>query len=348
MLTLTALITLATVVLSFALADVLSQAAVLAGGRKLREHYAVFFTPYYPLHGEVSQVGDEVVEYLMELIEQRQAYTTIVYNMALDDPDFAGGYPTLVLFGEAIPELFPDLPLCDPAPCAMRGAKVRGEVVPSIRIGGEDIAIEQILPRGAAFFDVNIAGLPLDHRIVVRASVSVIPNLHPIEREELLTRAVLLNPPDSTVDTLVSGAAQGGLFLVPHEVSVEQPRRFREIMMRSSMYMVGILAFLALAFTAFISSARLVMQKERRALKIRNMYGATPLHISLRIGGFLAAVMLIPPMSMLFLLRLFLVLSDAPAPDAPVWIVRSLILIFAALWFLLVYEVLTKEGLGGW
>lgn len=347
MLTLTALITLATVVLSFSLIDVLSQAAVLNGGRQLREHHAVFFTPYYP-HGEVSRVGDEVVDYLMDLIERRQAYTAIVYNMALDDPDFAGGHPTLVLFGEVLPELFPDLPLCDPAPCAMRGAKVRGEIVASVRIGGEDIAIEQILPRGTTFFEVNVAGLPLDYRIVVRAPVWVIPSLHPIEREELLTRAVLLNPPDSTVEAFVSGAAQGGLFLVPHEVSVEQPRRFREIMMYSVMYMVGILAFLALAFIAFISSARLVMQKERRALKIRKMYGATPLHIGLRIGGFLAALMLIPPMGVLFLLRLFLVLSDAPAPDAPLWVMGGLMVIFASLWFFLGYEVLTKEGFGGW
>jgi len=38
-------------------------------------------------------------------------------------------------------------------------------------------------------------------------------------------------------------------------------------------FLVGILAFLVLAFTAFVSSARLVMQKERRALKIRKRVG---------------------------------------------------------------------------
>ena len=348
MLTLAGLITISTAVLSFALVDVLSQVAVLEGSKQLREQHAVFFTPYYPPEGDVSRVGDDTVQYLMDLIDRRQAYTAIIYNMALDDPDFAGGHPTLLLFGDIVPRLFPDMHLCDPAPCAVRGAKIAGEAVDSVNIGGKDIPVERILPRGTTFFDVNVAGLPLDYRIVVRAPTWVIPNLDPIEREELLTRVVLLDSPDSTVDTFVSGAARGGLLLVPHNVSIEQPQRFREIMMRSAMYIVGMPAFLALAFTAFVSSARLAMQQERRAFKIRQMYGATPLHTSLRIGGFLAAVALIPQAALLFLLQVFLVLSDAPAPNAPVWVMLCLILIFVCLWFSLVREVLAKEGLGGW
>ena len=151
MLTLTGLITISTAVLSLALAEVLSQVAVLKGAEQLREHRAVFFTPYYPPNG-VSRIGRETVQYLMALIDQQQAYTAIVYNMALDDPEFAGGHPTLVLFGDVIPRLFPDLPLCDPAPCAARGAKVVG-VVDSVTIGGAEIPVEKTLPRGATLVD---------------------------------------------------------------------------------------------------------------------------------------------------------------------------------------------------
>lgn len=348
MFTLAGLITIAAAVLSLALVDVLSQVAVLKGGRQLRERHAVIFTPYYPPGGEISRVGEDVVQYVMDLIDQQRAYAAIVYNMALDDPDFAGGYPVLVLFGDVVPELFPELHLCDPAPCAMRGARVPEGAVVSMTIGGEEIPVEKALPRHTTFFDVNVAGLPLDRRIVVRALTRMIPRLAPIEREELLTRVVLLDPPESTVDTFVSGTAQGKLFLVPHSVSVEQPQRFREIMMRSAMYIVGILAFLVLALMAFVSSARLVIQKERRALKIRQMYGATPLHLSLRIGGFLAAVILIPEMIVLFLLQRFLVLADAPAPNTPLWVMPCLVVTFAYLWFSLMREVLGKEGLGGW
>jgi hypothetical protein len=348
LLTLAGLITISAAVLSFGLMEVLSEVAVLKGGKQLREQNAVFFTAYYPPEGGVSQAGDNTIQYLMGLIDQRQAYTAIVYNMALQDPDFAGGHPTLLLFGDVVPELFPDMHLCDPAPCAALGAKVSGYVGESLNVGGLDIPVEHILPRGVTFFDVNAAGLPLDNRIIIRVPTQVIPHLNPIEQEELLTRAVLLDPPDSIVDTFVSGAAQGGLFLVPNEVSVEQPKRFREIMMGSVMYIVGMLAFLTLAFTAYVSSARLVMQQERREFKIRQMYGATPLHISLRIGGFLSAGVLIPQVALLFILQRFLLLSGAPAPDAPIWVAAFLVLIFAFLWHTLVQEVLAKEGLGGW
>lgn len=78
----------------------------------------MIFTPYYPPGGEISRVGEDVVQYVMDLIDQQRAYAAIVYNMALDDPDFAGGYPVLVLFGDVVPELFPE-------PASMRSCTVR-------------------------------------------------------------------------------------------------------------------------------------------------------------------------------------------------------------------------------
>lgn len=62
MFTLAGLITIAAAVLSLALVDVLSQVAVLKGGRQLRERHAVIFTPYYPPGGEISRVGEDVVQ----------------------------------------------------------------------------------------------------------------------------------------------------------------------------------------------------------------------------------------------------------------------------------------------
>ncbi|MEW6574595.1 MAG: hypothetical protein AB1374_13305 [Bacillota bacterium] len=221
-LALAGMIAVACVVLSFALVDVLSQVAVLRGAKQLRERHAVIFTPYYP-HGESSSVGDDTVKYLMNLIDRQKAYTAIVYNMGLDDPNFAGGHPTLVLFGDVIPKLFPDLQLCNRAPCAARSAKIAGQNIDSVSIAGESIPVVKTLPAGATFFDVGVAGLPLDRRIVIRAPTKVLPLLNPTEREEALARAVLLDPAEAVVDAFVSGCAQGELFLVPHEVSIEQP-----------------------------------------------------------------------------------------------------------------------------
>lgn len=346
MLALAGTIAVACVVLSLALVDVLSQVAVLRGAKKLREHHAVVFTAYYPSEA-TSSVGNNTVNYLMNLIERQEAYTAVVFNMGVDDPDFAGEHRTLVLFGDVVPELFPDLQLTDPAPHAARGAKLADQNIDQVSIAGARIPVVKTLPAGATFFDPNVAGLPLDRRIVIRAPTKTLPLLSPSERDEALTRVVLLDPADEVVDKFVSGAAKGGLFLVPHEVSIEQPQRFREIMMSSAMYIVGMLGFITLVFAAFVSSARLTMRREGRSFKIRQMYGATPIHISLRIGGFLATVALVPPMVLLSLLLLLLLTAGAPAPGAALWVMAAVILTFIFLWISSVRDVFAHEQIGG-
>ena len=338
MLALTGMIAVAWVALSLALGDVLSQVAVLRMSKQLRERHAVTFTAYYP-HGTSSTVGEDTVLYLMGMVDRQEAYTAIVGNMGIDNPNFAGGHSTLVLFGDVIPDLFPDLVLCDPAPCAVRGAKLAGQTIEPVRIAGEDIPVVKTLPVGATFFDVGVGGLPLDHRIVIRVPTRVLPLLHPIEREEALTRAVLFAPAGEVVDAYVSGCAEGELFLVPHDVAIDQTQRFRGIMVVSVMYIVGMLGFLALVLAAFVSSARLTIRQENRTFRIREMCGATPMHISLQVGGFLAAVVLVLPVGLLSLL----VLIGGPFVAGALWVMLAVVINFVFLWFTSVCEARVLE-----
>ena len=219
------------------------------------------------------------------------------------------------------------------------GAKLAGQTIAPVRIAGEDISVVKTLPVEATFFDVGVGGLPLDHRIVIRASTRALPLLHPIEREEALTRAVMFTPASEVVDTYVSGAAEGGLFLVPHDVSIDQPQRFREIMIASAMYIVGMLGFLTLILAAFVSSARLTMRQENQTFKIREMCGATAMHISLQIGGFLAAVVLVLPITLLSLL----VLIGGPFAAGALWVMLAVVINFIFLWFVSVCEVRVQD-----
>lgn len=338
MLAITGMIAIACVVLSLALGDVLSQVAVLKGARKLRERRAVTFSAYYP-HGTFSSVGKNTIQFLTDMIDRQEAYTVIVNNMGVDDPNFAGGRAALILFGDVLPDLFPDLQLCGPPPCAMVGAKLAGQNIDSVSLAGEDIGVVKALSVGATFFDVNSAGLPLDRRILIRASPRVLPLLNPIEREEALARAVMFAPTIEVVDAYVSGCAQGGLFLVPHDVAIDQPRRFREIMTVSAIYIVGMLGFLTLVFTAFVSSARLTLRQENRAFKIREMCGATATDIGLQIGGFLAAAVLALPSVLL----LSLVATGGPFAAGALWVMLAVALSFVFLWLASVYEVRIQD-----
>ena len=341
--TLAAMIGLACLVLSLLLGDVLSQLAVLRGGAKLRERHAVTFTAYHK-QGGVSNVDDATVDTLVSQIRNGQAYAVIVSNVQIDNPDFADGIPTVVLFGDTLLSVFPDLRLCTPAPCAMRGAALAGRTINPIDFAGEYLDVNAMLPASATFFDVKVAGLPLDRRIVLHLPPEDLLRVNPIEREEALARAVLLAPDARQVDTFVASAARGELYLVPHDVAVDQPRRFQDLMIMSAMYVVGLAGFLGLVLSAFASAAAATMRREIPTFTIRRMYGATPRHVSVRVGAFLATTVLALPGPLLLLL------SGAPVADGVAdgarWVLALVAIIFAVLWLTTARRVAAHDPIG--
>ncbi|MGH8887747.1 MAG: hypothetical protein ACRDYX_21775 [Egibacteraceae bacterium] len=344
-LALATMIGLACLVLSLLLGDVLSQLAVLRGGAQLRDRHAVTFTPYYK-RGGVSNVDDATVHTLVSQIRNSEAYAVIVYNVQVDNPDFADGIPTVVLFGDVLLSVFPNLRLCVPAPCAMRGAALASRTINPIDFAGERLDVDAVLPASSTFFDANVAGLPLDRRIVLHLPAEDLLHVNPIEREEALTKAVLLAPDARLVDTFVASAARGGLYLAPHDVAVDQPRRFQDLMIRSAMYVVGLAGFLGLVLSAFASTAAATMRRETPTFTIRRMYGATPWRVSVRVGAFIAATVLALPGSLLLLLLLLLILSGDPVADGAGWVLALVAIIFAVLWITTARRVVAHDPMG--
>lgn len=340
-LALATMIGLACLVLSFLLGDVLSQLAVLRGGAQLRDRHAVTFTPYYKRSG-VSNVDDATVDALVSQIRNGEAYAAIVHNVQVDNPAFADGIPTVVLFGGVLLSVFPDLRLCAPAACAMRGGAQAGRTINPIDFAGEHLDVDAVLPASATFFDVNVAGLSLDRRIVLHLPAEDLLHVNPVEREEALTKAVLLAPDARQVDTFVASAARGGLYLMPHDVAVDQPRRFQNLMIMSAMYVVGLAGFLGLVLSAFASAAAATMRRETPTFTIRRMYGATPRHVSVRVGAFLAATVLALPGPLLLLL----LLSGGPVADGAGWVLALVAIIFAVLWITTARRVVAHDPMG--
>lgn len=341
MIALAGMIVTACVILALLLGDVLSQLAVLRGGAELRRQHAVTFSAYYRAGG-VSTVGDGVVDDLATRIASGRAYAAVTENVQVDNPDFADGTPTVVLIGDAIGRLYPDLKLCDPAPCAMRGAELAGRQIAPIEFAGLRFDVDGVLPPAATFFDPNAAGLPLGTRILLRLPADRMRGLDEVEREEALTKAVLLAPRDQDVDAFVSRALPGGLTLVPQDVAVDQPRRFRDLMIRSAMYVVGLVAFLGLVLSAFSSAADTTMRQEARTFTLRRMYGAAPHHVAVRIGGFLAMVLLAIPLPLLFLLRL----AGDPVAGGALWVIWMIVGTFTALWVTTVRRMVRRDPSG--
>jgi hypothetical protein len=267
--------------------QVLTQVAVLKAGSTLRDRGAVSFTPHYAA-AEVSHIDRRTVVVLSREISQERAYTTVLNNLGLDNPALTNGAPIVAIFGKAPLELYSSLSLCSPAPCAMRGTRLIGEAPAAIDFIGHHIPIVESLPEGSKLFDPSLNEVSLDSSVVVRLPPRDLMRISPIEREEAITRAVMLSPPEGAVADYVEGAAKGGLYLVPHDLRVTEPQEFSKSMADATLFTLGFIAFAALAFFGFVSATVSMLRRERPAFAIRELCGASPRSLRFRIAGYVA------------------------------------------------------------
>nr|WP_218863447.1 hypothetical protein [Actinopolyspora biskrensis] len=326
MLSLAAVIALVCVVLAFVLADVLVQFKALRGGHELRERGAVVFKPYYGGTGPAA-APEQAVSDLVGMVRDERAYTAVLNNVRVDEPGFAGGVPTVLFSGSELEKTVPGLELCDPAPCAMRGAEV-AQPVGKVELAGHTFGSTERLPGSATYFDANFGAVPLDERLVLNLPPSSLPRLNSMEREEAMSRAVLVEASDSELDSYVASSAAGGLYLVPGHVAVDQPQRLSGIMVMSAMYVVGLMAFLGLVLVAFAATVRQTLHRQRAVFAIRRTHGAGRSHIAVRLAGFVGIVVLVPPLPLLAGVRLV----GGPLSSGAVWVMAFIVVIFAGLW----------------
>ncbi|WP_019855420.1 hypothetical protein [Actinopolyspora mortivallis] len=328
MLSLAAMIALSCLVLALVLADVLVQFKALRGAHEMRERGAVVFKPYYGSITGPTAVPDRAVSDLVELIREERAYTAVINNVRVDDPGFAGGAPTVLFFGSELEETIPDLELCEPVPCAMRGAELAPPPEP-VELAGHTFTTFQRLPHSSAHFDAYLGAVPLDERLVLNLPPEALSRIDAREREESMSRAVLLEVSESELDAYVAGNADGELYLIPHRIAVDQPRRLAEIMVMSAMYVVGLAAFLTLVLVAFAAVTRQTLHRQRAVFAIRRTHGAGRGHTAARLAGFVGLVVLLPPLPPLVGLWL---LGGPLSSGVVVWVMAFVVAVFAVLW----------------
>lgn len=327
MLSLGLLIAIASTVLALLLSDVITQLSVLRGGQEMRGRSATIFTPYYEAD-DVVDISDATFAHLSAAIDEGSGYTAVVNNVQVNDPAFADGVPVILIFGDTVAEIVPSMQICTPAPCMMRGADVSDDSTSELQIGSISVAGGNRLPPAAAFFDANMGPVPLDNRIVVMLPPEAFSFLDAYEREEAASRAVFLGDSSTNIDEYVASSASDGLFLVPHDIAVDQPARMAALMTMSAMYAVGLTAFLGVVIFAYTSVAERTLQREQSALHIRRAHGATPAATAARLAGFVAFVLLVIPLPPLVLLQ---ALPD-PMALAARWIIGLLLILSVAMW----------------
>lgn len=293
----------ACLVLALVLSDVLVQWTALRAGTRLRQEQATVFSTYYGNAG-VTKVSTETRDLLTQDIAAGRAYTSVIYNVGSQDPDFAGGVPAIIAVGDLAAEVLPGLRLCDSPPCATIGPQATSRPT-ELDLHGLRVPVAGTHPSGMNWFDPHAAGKSLERHLVIRIAPEQLSYLDEFELEEAVLRTVYIGQSATQVEALVRSAAANRLYLVPQQLSIQQPKQFRSLMVAASMYIVAVSAFCLLTGYAFSATSRAIVDHEMPELVIRRTCGATPTMISLRLAGFTGCVMLVLPLLICALLCLF-------------------------------------------
>ena len=258
------------VVLVVALADVITQTSVIIGAKKLRENNAVTFTPYY-LESNTTRPSAEFVGELGRKIDNGAAYTMVSSNVRINDPSFANGNRAIILIGSSAQMAITGTSLCSPAPCAMAGERIPNPIQNSLKIGDENITVSKTIPSSAALFDPAATGVDLGKSVLIVLPPSKLDILDEYEQEEAVWRTVLF----STTD--------------------EETERYRELMVRAGLYGLSLMAVSLVVLNAYQTAVRSIIRREKSALILHHLYGATHTDLNLRVLVFLAFTILALP-----------------------------------------------------
>ncbi|MDO4888269.1 MAG: hypothetical protein Q3979_06155 [Actinomycetaceae bacterium] len=320
---LSAMMAVTSAVLTFLMADVMIQYSSLRGGLALREHNATILAFHYS--PGIASTDSEAIDIAEQWMSEGKAYTAVVSNVRVNDPGFAGGHPVAIVIGQRARSIFPDLELCSPAPCAMRGERVEGPV-PEIEIADHRLTADEALPRGAVWFDPHASGHSLDETVVLHLRPEDLPKLNSEEQEEALINVVSFGIPEADMAGFVRASARTGLYLIPSSVQYAQSQQLGDVMTMSAVYVLGIAAFAALTLMCFAMVTRQTLRARYRDFAIRRMYGARESTVWLRVAGFLATVVLALPVPILVVLMLM----GYPVATPARWILAALVALFAA------------------
>ncbi len=337
--TVAAIFAMVCLVLAFVLSDVLVQWTALRAGTRLRQEQATILSAYYGGEG-VAEVSPATRDLLAQDITAEQAYTSVIYNVSSQAPDFAGGAPAIIVVGDRVSELIPGLDLCGAPPCATLGPKAVSQPG-TVDLHGLQVPVTGSHPAGMTWFDPHVAGKTLDQYLVIRLLPEQLVYLDRFELEEATSRTVYIGESASQVRSLVGSAAKDGMYLVPQKLSVQQPKQFKELMVAAGMYVVAISAFSLLMVYAFSATSRSIADHEMPELVIRRTCGATPTLVSLRLANFIACVMLVAPLGLCALLQLFGYPLDGGARVAAVCVLAC----FGAIFWSARRYLMRKDGL---
>lgn len=280
---------------TFAATDLSMQLETARAGQTLKAHGATVFSTHYP-YDVLSGISLGDVPTLIQAIQSKQAYATVLFNSSVSNPDQFDGRPTVIICGDVIQDIYPAFS-AERTPAIFLGSSLAQPIVKEGSAWNRVLSNAPVyrLPSHTSWFDPNAGAINLDSTQIFLVDPSHLTLLDSYATEELVTRACFLEPDSQVIESFVSEAASKELMLVPQETGNGQAFRFNTLMERAALFLLAMGALAFVAMSAYARFATILAQAEVRSLMIRKMCGCPPSELYIALAVFVAALSIILP-----------------------------------------------------
>lgn len=246
-------------------------------------------------------LSPRALELLEELLKQPGTYGIAPFGSSDDGATPDSGDATrefMVIIGQGIEQVHPNVDWCSPAPCVMRGAKSI-PLDPTIHSG--EITLpgdghEAILQEGAGLWEPDSGATNLDYEKILRLTPTDLPKLSPRAQRALSERVILLGEPNPDVlEEFLAESYRSGHTLIPQRLDAPKRPFLDSHTHIALLVLILVLALSALAVIAYCLHARRIVDRTVRALAIRRMCGGTPEGSYLRMASYIGFSMALIP-----------------------------------------------------
>ena len=323
------------ILFSLLYSDINNNIQILIQSERLGRNSAVIFNTFYTSNN-IADVKDENIDFIANLDRQHKYISAILHNIPYDLQHINPHKNVTILIGNKLDEVYPELKLCNPPACGMKGFDLKNIPITSYSIEDLTINFDHTLPRDAVWFDTNSIGIDLNDHIIIRLAAEHIAKVAPESREEAITKSILFTNNDSVLQDFIIQSRSSKLVLTPIYLGSSMPTRLSELIATALIFLLALLSTIVLATGSFIYSFRDLVRIINFDFNLRFAYGANPLWLLAYYSLHIVLTIFLLPAILNILIITTIYPLESGAFIATIYIVTvlaiSLIMLYYSIW----------------
>lgn len=317
--------------------DINNNVQILTQSARLGRENAVIFNTFYT-SGNIANIKDSSIDLISKLDDDEKYISAVLHNIPYDLQEVSPNLNVTILIGNKLDDLYPELKLCQPAPCGMKGYDLKNTPVTPYSFEDLTIKFDDILPRDSVWFDTNSIGIDLNDHIIIRLSARHISKVPPESREEAITKSILFTKDNSILRNFIIQSKSSDLILTPVFLGTGIPTRLSELIATALIFLLALLSSITLATSSFIYSFVDLTRILTTDFTLRYTYGAHPFWIILAYTSHATITLFLIPIAINILIYRLIPPLQSGSQLATIYL-----LIMLAVSLILLYYSIRKE-----